>query len=75
MIPVKALNILLSSILSTLHNTDFRTYMKIVIETMTLHMNEIEFEKKQEKNNYWLQESQNILWCLRMFDAMEYGLI
>ena len=28
-----------------LHNTDFRTYMKKVIETMTLHMNEIEFEK------------------------------
>ena len=75
MVPVKALKILLSSILSTLHNTDFRTYMKKVIETMTLHMNEIEFEKKQERNNYWLQESQNILWCLRMFDAMEYGLI
>lgn len=28
-----------------LHNTDFRTYMKKVIETMTIHMNEIEFEK------------------------------
>ena len=28
-----------------LHNTDFRTYMKKVIENMTLHMNEIEFEK------------------------------
>lgn len=27
------------------HNTDFRTYMKKVIENMTLHMNEIEFEK------------------------------
>ena len=28
-----------------LHNTDFRTYMKKVIEDMTLHMNEIEFGK------------------------------
>lgn len=28
-----------------LHNTDFRTYMKKVMETMTIHMNEIEFEK------------------------------
>lgn len=28
-----------------IHNTDFRTYMKKVIETMPLHMNEIEFEK------------------------------
>ena len=28
-----------------LHNTDFRIYMNKVIETMTLHMNEIEFEK------------------------------
>ena len=28
-----------------LHNTDFRTYMKKVIENMTLHMNEIEFGK------------------------------
>lgn len=28
-----------------LHNTDFRTYMKKVIENMTFHMNEIEFEK------------------------------
>ena len=28
-----------------LYNTDFRTYMKKLIETMTLHMNEIEFEK------------------------------
>lgn len=28
-----------------LHNTDFRTYMKKIIENMTVHMNEIEFEK------------------------------
>ena len=28
-----------------IHNTDFRTYMKKVIENMTLHINEIEFEK------------------------------
>ena len=28
-----------------LHNTDFRIYMKKVIENMTLHMNEIEFGK------------------------------
>ena len=28
-----------------LHNTDFRTYMKKVIENMTLHMNQIKFEK------------------------------
>lgn len=28
-----------------LHNTDFRTYMKKVIDVMTLHMNEIELEK------------------------------
>lgn len=32
-----------------LHNTDFRTYMKKVIETMTLHMNEIKFEKDQRE--------------------------
>lgn len=28
-----------------LHNTDFRTYMKTIITTMMLHINEIEFEK------------------------------
>lgn len=28
-----------------LHNTDFRTYMKKVIENMTIHMNQIKFEK------------------------------
>ena len=28
-----------------LHNTDFRTYMKTIITTMMLHVNEIEFEK------------------------------
>ena len=27
------------------NNTDFKFYMKKIIETMTLHMNEIEFEK------------------------------
>ena len=27
------------------NNTDFKSYMKNIIETMTLHMNEIEFEK------------------------------
>lgn len=27
-----------------LHNTDFRTYMKTIIITMMLHINEIEFE-------------------------------
>lgn len=31
-----------------LHNTDFRTYMKKVIENMTLHMNDIEFEKDKK---------------------------
>ena len=28
-----------------LNNTDFKFYMKKIIETMTMHMNEIEFEK------------------------------
>ena len=47
-----------------LHNTDFRIYMNKVIETMTLHMNEIEFEK-DKRGSITGYKSHNIIVASR----------
>ena len=49
--------------------------MKKVIETMTLHMNEIEFEKDKRENITGCKSHKISSEVFIKFNAMEYGFI